>query len=473
MSPAAMNVSEPPPTIGTPPVSPETPTAAREKRGAAIFSVAAAAFVTLLKFVAGLLTGSLGMLSEAAHSGIDLVASVITLLSVRAADRPADEEHNYGHGKIESLSAFVEIGIMLISCAGLVFESVRRILFHTRLDLTFSAWPFAVLLFSMVVDFARSRTLNRIAQQHRSEALAADAVHFATDMWASGAVLIGLAVTYAGQRYGIRGLEYGDPIAALVVSGVILRVSWQLAGKTIDGLIDAAPAEQTESRKQMERELQAIPGVLSVDRVRTRRSGANYFADVTLGLPRNFSFQRSEQLTAAATDAVRRYLPDADVVVHSVPYAAVGESVHDRIRAVAARRNLGIHEINVQQFEGENPNADSALPNDGSEAHAPKRTLHIEQHLEVPEKMSLRQAHALVTEVEAEMRREVPEISSILTHIESEPATIERPSSFERDKDLEARLRKVARQFPEIQDIHDIFITRRAYAPSGQTFTCR
>src|SRR5947209_648339 len=327
----------------------------KQKRSAAIFSVTAAAVVTVLKLVAGLLTGSLGMLSEAAHSGIDLLASFITLLSVQAADRPADEEHNYGHGKIESLSAFAEIAIMLVSCAGLVFEAVRRMLYHAKLDLMFSVWPFAVLVLSMVVDFARSRTLSRIAKQHRSEALAADAAHFATDLWASAAVLIGLAATFAGHRYRIPALEYGDPVAALVVSAVILSVTWRMTRTTIDNLIDAAPVEQSEARQQMRRELQAIPGVLSVDRVRTRRSGANYFADVTLGLPRNLTFQRSEQLTTAATDAVRRYLPDADVVVHSVPVASVAETVHDQIRAVAARRNLGIHEISVQQFAGANP----------------------------------------------------------------------------------------------------------------------
>jgi cation diffusion facilitator family transporter len=465
MSPAAIHDTTPAVGAGAAQTPHSDP--GHEKRGAAIFSVAAASVVTVLKFVAGLLTGSLGMLSEAAHSGIDLVASIITLLSVQAADRPADEEHNYGHGKIESLSAFAEIAIMLVSCAGLVFEAVRRMLFHAKLELTFSIWPFAVLVLSMVVDFARSRTLNRIAEQHRSEALAADAVHFATDLWASAAVLVGLAATFAGHHYGIPALEYGDPIAALVVSGVILKVTWRLARTTVDTLIDAAPAEQTESRKQMRRELQAIPGVLSVDRVRTRRSGANYFADLTLGLPRNLTFQRSEQLTTAATEAVRRYLPEADVVVHSVPVASVTESVHDRIRAVAARRNLAIHEISVQQFDGSAPDVSAGPYAEESETHPSFRGLHVEQHLEVPETMPLRQAHELVTELEAEMRREVREISSILTHIESEPSTIERPSTPERDRELETRLRRVASQFPEIMDIHDIFVTRRAYAPSG------
>jgi cation diffusion facilitator family transporter len=424
------------------------------KRSAALLSVLAAAVITLLKLVAGLATGSLGMLSESAHSGIDLIASAITLFSVQAADRPADEEHNYGHGKIESLSAFAETFIMLASCIWLVSESIGRIAFHQHLELRPSIWPFLVLALSIVVDWTRSRTLGRIALEHRSDALAADAVHFATDMWASLAVMISLAATYAGERFALPWLEYADPLAAIAVAGVILHVSWRLARQTVDTLLDATPSEDSklsrkETRNQLIHELAAIPGVLSVERLRTRRSGANYFADVTLGMPRGVTFQRSEQITMAATEAVQRHLPGADVVVHPVPTASIAENVHDRIRAVAAQRNLAIHEISVQQFD----------------EHHIRPGIHVEQHLEVDETMPLRQAHALVTELEAGMRREVPEISSILTHIESEPATIERPASLERDQELELRLRRVAAGFPEILDIHDVFVTRRGPHP--------
>jgi cation diffusion facilitator family transporter len=391
------------------------------------------------------------MLSESAHSAIDLIASAITLFSVQVADRPADEDHNYGHGKVESLSAFVETGIMFISCAGIVAEAVRRLVpaFHDHHDLKPSLWPFVVLACSIGVDFTRSRTLGRVARQFRSDALAADSIHFATDMWASLAVMLGLAATYAGERFALPWMEYADPVAALLVAGVILRVSWRLARQTVDTLLDATPTTdptsnhpitKQELRGNLIHDLAALPGVLSVDRLRTRRSGANYFADVTLGMPRNLTFQRSEQLTLAATEAVQRHLPGADVVIHTVPTASVAESVHDRIRAVAARRNLAIHEINVQQV--------------GS-------GLHLEQHLEVDETMSLRQAHELVTDLEAEMRREVPAVTSILTHIESEPATIEQPASLERDRELEVRLRNVAAEFPEILDIHEVFVTRR------------
>jgi cation diffusion facilitator family transporter len=409
------------------------------KRSAALFSVLAALAVTLFKLLTGLFTGSLGMLSEAAHSGIDLIAAAITLFSVQVSDRPADADHTYGHGKIESLSAAIETVLMLASCVWILTEAIRRIAFREHLSLKFSLWPFAALILSIAVDFTRSGKLQRIADETQSEALAADAIHFRTDIWSSLAVLFGLAATYAGEHWHIPQLQLADPIAAILVACIILYVTWKLARRTIDALTDATPIEARAQTREMIRDLAAIDGVLSVDRVRTRRSGPSYFADVTLGMPRNLTFQRSEQITMAATDAVRRHLPGADVVVHSIPTASRAESVHDRIRAVATRSNLNIHDVSVQEYNHQ---------------------LHVEQHLEVDETMSLRAAHALVTQLESDIRRDIPEISSILTHIESEPATIERPVSLERDRQLEVRLRRSAQAFPEILDIHEVLVTR-------------
>jgi cation diffusion facilitator family transporter len=420
----------------------------RAKRSAALFSVSAAGIITLLKLLTGLLTGSLGMLSEAAHSGIDLIAAAITLFSVQVADRPADEDHNYGHGKVESLSAFVETGLMLASSLWIIYEAVHRILFRNHLDLPTSPWPFAVLLLSILVDLSRSRALRRIAADTHSDALAADALHFSTDIWASTAVLLGLATTALGERLHLPILQFADPLAALIVSAIILHVSWRLARQTVDTLLDATPAQSdasaSQTRRKLIHDLAQIDGVLSVDRLRTRRAGSGFFADVTLAMPRNLTFQRSEQITMAATSAIQRVLPDADVVVHSVPTATLAESVHDRIRAVAARANLAIHDVSVQQFE---------KPEGG-------QALHVDLHLEVDETLPLRAAHELVTRLEDNMRREVPAITSVLTHIESEPATIERPDPIERDRHLEQLLRTSARAFPELLDIHDISITR-------------
>lgn len=410
------------------------------KRTAALTSFLAASGITLLKLITGLLTGSLGMLSEAAHSGIDLIASLLTFSSVRVSDRPADAEHAFGHGKVENLSAAVETALMVASCVWISTEAILRILHPGRLTLRFSIWPFVVLLLSILVDSARSAALRRVAREHRSLALEADAVHFGTDIWASAAVIVGLLFTFAGQRWNQPYLRYADPIAALAVAGIILSVTWKLARKTVDSLLDATPPEvRGKIQGQILREVQAIPDVVSVHRLRVRRSGSDYFVDLTVALPRALTFQRSEQVTFAATEAVQRRLPGADVVVKTVPTATSDESPFDRVRAVAARRNLSVHDVTLQQYDG---------------------ALHLEQHLEVPESMPLRNAHEIASQLESDIRREVPNIATLLTHIEGEPATIAHAVPVETAVNLEKQLRSTGADFPEILDVHEINVTR-------------
>ncbi len=419
-----------------PSASNQTPSSA--KRSAALFSILAAAIITLLKLLTGILTGSLGMLSEAAHSGIDLIGAAITFISVQISDRPADDDHNYGHAKVESLSAFIETGLMLGSSIWIIYEAVHRLLFRNHLALVLSPWPFAVLALSIVVDYGRSRTLRRVAQEQQSEALAADALHFSTDIWASLAVIIGLTATWLGERYRIPGLELADPIAALAVAAIILRVSWSLARRTVDTLTDATPPELRAQRLQLFHHIHTIDGVVTVDKLRLRRAGPRTFADLTLGINRTLTFQRSEQITALATTAIQSLLPGADVVVHSVPTPNAAESIFDRVRAVAARLNLTTHDVLVHRYNGD---------------------LHVEQHLEVAETLPLREAHDLVTLLESEMRREVPQIASIVTHIESQPDTIAQPAPLDATA-IEAYLRHTAQAFHEVLDIHEVVVTR-------------
>ena len=365
------------------PMQTELERVSASKRHAALQSVLAASGITLLKILTGLSTGSLGMLSEAAHSSIDLMASIMTLFSVRVSDRPADEDHTYGHGRVESLSAFVETGLMLASSVWIVAEAVRRILrFYggQPLNLRMSIWPVLVLLLSVAVDWTRSRQLARVAREAHSQALAAEALHFGTDIWSSFAVLAGLGASFAGERFGIRALELADPLAALLVSFIILRVTWRLARETVDALLDATPPEM---RQGMVDAIRGVEGVLFVHDVRMRRAGARYFADVAVGMRRNTTFQRSEQIVLAATEAVQRVMPGTDVVVRTVAAATREESVFDRVRAVAQRSNHAIHDVSVQQVE---------------------TGLAVELHLELPEHMPLREAHETATNIESEIR---------------------------------------------------------------------
>lgn len=431
--PSSASFAVPPDPGGT---ASHGPDFAMEKRRVARNSMLAAGVMMLLKLAAGVLSGSLGVLSDAAHSGLDLAGAALTFFSVRVSDKPADEGHTYGHGKIENLSAFTEAGLMGVSCAWIVFEALRRI-FGRGVELRHPGWPVAVLLVSIVVDRWRSRQLRTVAERTGSPALATDASHFASDIWASVAVLVGVGFTWAGEHFSIAWLRYADPLAALAVSLMIFRMTFRLGHEAVSVLTDEIPAE---TRRRVVREVERVEGVMAVEQARVRRAGANYFADLTLALPRRSTFEHTGGLVEAATAAVQRVLPHADVVIHTVPRESHAESVFDRIRAVAARNNVTVHDLSVQSHHGR---------------------LRVEQHVELDENLALLAAHDFVTALEAEILRAAPEIDSILTHIESEPATIEQPEELlEADRRIEQCLRAAAGEFAEIADVHQITVSR-------------
>ena len=414
-------------------LSPETMRA--EKRNVAGNSVIAAIAITALKIVVGITTGSLGILSEAAHSGLDLIAAIITFFSVRVSDKPADADHQYGHEKIENFSAFLETGLLLLTCAWIIYEAILRLFFRS-VEIQPSLAAFVVMFFSIGVDVWRSRALGRIALKYDSQALEADALHFSTDVWSSSVVILGLLIVMIGERLRIPWLQDADPIAALCVAGIVVHVSWRLARKTIDALLDAAPPGV---RNKMIAAVSQVEGVLEVDRARIRRAGNRFFAELSVGLARNVTFQHSGQVSEAVTRAVQTVLPGADVTVRPIPRAQGTENIFDRIRAVATRHNLNVHDVSVQDLAGR---------------------LHVEQHLELDETLLLKNAHDRVSALEDEIREEIPEIGSILTHIESEPATIEPGDEMMRDAALERRLKAIAAEFPDILDMHDLQVKR-------------
>jgi cation diffusion facilitator family transporter len=416
------------------------------KRRVALHSMLAAFAMTLLKLAAGLLSGSLGVLSDAAHSGLDLVGAMLTFFSVKVSDKPADDTHTYGHAKFENLSAFAEAGLMAVSCAWIIFEAMQRIFQHDAV-VHHSLWPVLVLLTSIAVDWWRSRQLGAVAREFKSTALAADAFHFASDIWSTLAVLAGLGLSWLGSEMHVGWLSYADPVAAIMVSLLILRLTWKLTRETSDVLLDAAPIELRES---ILREVKGVEGVLAIEQARVRRAGSSTFADVTVALPRSFTFEHTNELVQATKKAVQRVAPDADVVVHTVPREGSTESIFDRVRAVAARNNVSVHEVSVQSIDAK---------------------LRVEQHVELNESLTLAEAHNFVTAMEAEILREVPELRSVLTHIESEPGTIEKASKLagqdasrgdaeSESERIKRSLRAIAAEFSEILDVHEIRVAR-------------
>jgi cation diffusion facilitator family transporter len=346
---------------------------------AALGSIGSALILVGLKVFLAVGTGSLGVLSEALHSGLDLIAAILTWLSVRVSDKPADSGHTYGHGKFESFSAFVETVLLLLTSVYIIAEAFVRLLFK-QVHLRPSALALAILGIAMGIDLVRSRALSRVAREYPSEALEADALHFSTDVWSTLVVILGMIAAWIGQHFGMTWLQNADPIAALVVAAIVIWVGSRLGKRTLDALLDTAPAGL---QKRVKEAVEGLEGVLSAERVRVRRAGNQHFVDVTISVPRSASFEQVHAISDAVERRVGEIVP-ADVMVHMEPRAAEGEHLFDAIRVTAARRGLPVHEISADQLDGR---------------------LFIEMHLEVPEYLSLRDAHRRATELEEEIRR--------------------------------------------------------------------
>jgi len=423
--------------------------AAREKRRAALASVASALLLVGLKVSMAVATGSLGILSEALHSSLDLVTTVVTYLSVRVADRPADATHQYGHGKVESFAAFVETGLLLVASVYVIWEALQRLLFRD-VRIAPSLLAIFILGLTIVVDVVRSRALARVARKYQSEALEADALHFSTDVWSTVVVMAGIAAVWIGERTGVSWLRYTDPVAALAVAGVIIWVGARLGRRTLDALLDAAPHGLQE---RIAAAVATLPGVLAAERVRVRRAGHRHFVDVTISVPRTTSFEQVHEVSDAVERRVNDIVP-ADVMVHMEPRAAATENLFDAIRAIAARRGLPIHELSAQQVNGR---------------------LFIELHLEVDENLGLREAHRRATELENEIHalpavtdgaagpaRSRAEVNIHIEPLGTHIPTAQAPPGPMRTLagEVELRVNALRGEFPELVNCHQVKVRR-------------
>jgi cation diffusion facilitator family transporter len=366
----------------------------REKRQVALSSLAAATVLVLMKLVVGLATNSLGILSEAAHSALDLVAAAMTFWAVRVSSQPADRQHTYGHGKVENLSALFETGLLLLTCVWIIYEAGHRLLGAEDVKVEANFWAFLVVVCSIVIDFSRSRALGRAAVKHQSQALEADALHFSTDIWSSTVVLFGLAGVVVAERFAIPWLASADCVAALGVAAIVIWVSVKLGKKAIDDLLDAIPQDLQDA---VSAAALGVSGVNEVKQVRVRRSGAEVFADVTLTVDHSAPFERTHAIADQAEAAIRALLPKADVVVHVEPAAAAVDDLLTTVRVLAARHGMGAHGVRIYQ--------------EGDERS-------VELHLEVSESLRLDEAHRQVSLFEEDLRRTVPGLARITSHIE-------------------------------------------------------
>jgi cation diffusion facilitator family transporter len=287
-----------------------------EKSNAALSSVIAAVLLTTFKIIVGLLTNSLGILAEAAHSGLDMVAALVTLIAVRISGKPADQKHTYGHGKVENVSALFETVLLLATCVWIIYESIQRLWFKNEI-VEASIWSFIVMGTSIVIDYSRSRILYKAARKHNSQALEADALHFSTDIWSSSVVILGLiGISVAKAFPAMAYLEKADAIAALVVAMIVVYVSVRLGMRTIQALLDSSPSGLIEQVKQT---VEAVPGVESCHQIRIRASGPSMFIDMHIMVKPDQHLDEVHAIMDRVEVTLHELVPRADITVHPEP----------------------------------------------------------------------------------------------------------------------------------------------------------
>ncbi len=358
----------------------------REKIKVALISIGAALFLIGAKGVVGFLTGSLALLAEAAHSGLDLLASVVTAFSVKAADRPADSSHHYGHGKIESLSALFEAALLFAACVWILHEGVTRLTHPVEVPII-NIYSFAVVVLAIVIDLYRYKALIKVARKYHSQALEADAIHFYSDILSSILVLIGLAAVALGY-------PRADAVAALFVAVWVGLLAIRIALKNIDILIDRVP----EGYSQQIRDLAlSNEGIVAIDKLRVRRSGSYLFADLRVGMDRNLSFDEAHRVARLLERSLAEKIPGLDAVVHMNPRALPHESIELGILHLIDSLGLQAHHLALHRYDEQ---------------------FKVELHLEVPGNLTLGEAHAQATDIELKILNDFYEVESVQIHIE-------------------------------------------------------
>src|SRR5215213_8227948 len=357
------------------------------KERVAFTSIVASGAMTIAKGVVGYLSGSLALISEAAHSALDFAATVMTWYAVRVSGKPADEEHHYGHGKVESVTALIATGLLFVLSFAVIWEAVSRLAGTGGHAVEATTWAFIVIIASILIDFLRARLLYRTAKETTSHALEADALHFDSDMWSSLAVLAGLAAVAFGY-------PWADSAAALIVAVVILVAGWRLGRRTVETLTDTAP-EGASAR--IEEVAQTIAGVVAVERVRVRSVGPTLFADLVVAVSRTLPLDRVVAIKTEVTRAISTELHEAEVNVITEPRALSDETVLERVMVIARNRALAVHHVTVHAIGGR---------------------LSISLDLEVDGSLSLGRAHEIADALEAALAAELGIEAEVETHIE-------------------------------------------------------
>jgi cation diffusion facilitator family transporter len=404
-----------------------SPEASRRKRAVALSSVVVSALLALSKIIIGFLTGSLAVLAQAADNFLDLITTLVTYFSVRIAERPPDAEHPYGHGKVESLSALGETALLGITCLGIAYQAVLRLV-RGQETVRQAELAIGLMFISIVVDLVRTTVLRRTARRYKSQALAADALNFTGDILSSTVVIAGLLFVRIG-------VPWGDPLAGLIVAGVVLVGAVRLAGQAIDVLLDREPEELAQTVRAV---VDGIEGVVSVRGLRARQVGPTSFVEVTVGVDRRTGVEVGHDIASDVEAALRSHIAPVDVVVHVEPVARPDESLFEQVDLLARRRGLPVHHVYIAE---------------GAQG------LIVDLHCEVERDLSLQEAHDLASALEEDVRRAIPGVVRVVTHIEPRhetPIDSHAPPSLRRR--AEEDVREAARAVEGVLSCRDIEI---------------
>lgn len=418
-----------------------------EKQKAALSSIFAAIFLTVLKIVMGGVTGSLGIISEALHSGLDLLATVITFLAVRFSDKPADTQHHYGHGKMESFSALIETVLLLVTCVWIIYEATQKLFFGKSTEMTGAIWGALVMVISIVVDSTRVGILKRTAKKYGSQALEADALHFSSDIWSSSVVFLGLICVWLGEAFHMPVLKYADPIAALGVAVLVIRVSIKLGRETINVLLDTAPEGLKEA---IEKEISDVANVVQIDSIRVRPSGAVKYINLNIGVESVQDHIDIHRIVSEIKKRVTSIVPKSDIMVSTFPVEPIS-SEHLSINRVLEKlvkdvpNCMHVHNVHIYELDG---------------------TKHVTAHIELRENLTLHDTHGLSHIIGDRLKNEINCVDNVNLFFERAEREITTEEITAAEPEMVRRIAEAVNSLSCKLDCHEI----RLYN-NGEKFT--
>ncbi len=403
----------------------------REKRRVAASSVWVAAFLTVIEFVVGFLTGSLGILAAAAHSLLDFGAAVVTYFAVTIADKPPDKEHHYGHGKIESFSALIQTILLFATCGYIIYEAVRK-LTSGIYEIDLSIWGYLVMVIAIPIGIGRAVALKRVAKKSHSQALEADALHFLTDVWGSVVVLVGLI-------FAKFGFPQADPIAALIVALLVIYASVNLSKRTFDILTDKAPEGILTSLIE---KVANVDGVLDVKSMRVRRAGPRTFVDTTVSVDKTLPFDEAHDILDKVEATLDEMIPNSDVVVHPDPGEPPDGDISNYITELSDR--YGVYAVDIKVSRR-------------------KKGILVEFDISCDPNLSINEIHKILHNLESDIREKFPRVTYVdidLSHFTNRKKTYLKIEGVHNP--LEDRIIKIISIIPGIDDCRNLIITERA-----------